>query len=205
LESRALRLRAAVPRYGDDGKTARRNRRPAARPRRVRAVFRFVSGFIPFLPTFLAAARGYPETTASAAFASVFAVGLVTKPVTGTVSDRFDRTLVGTAGLVLAGVALLALVAAPSLPWVLVSLLPLAVGYKTQFPLADALMMETAPVENVGGDVGAARALFLGAGSLEPALVGGAATIIGYGGAYVSLAGVLLASAALLAWRYRRG
>ena len=103
-------------------------------------------GLLTFLLTFLAAARGYPETTASAAFASVFAVGLVTKPVTGTVSDRFDRTLVGTAGLVLAGVALLTLVAAPSPPWVLVSLLPLALGYKTQFPLADALVIETAPV-----------------------------------------------------------
>jgi len=166
--------------------------------------FVFVSGFITFLPTFLGATKGYPETVASAIFASVFVVGLVTKPVTGSLSDRFDRTLVGATGLAVAGGALLCLVAAPSLPVVLASLVVLAVGYKTQFPLADALVMETAPAANVGGDLGAAKALFLGAGSLGPALVGVVATRVGYGGAYVLLAGALFASGALLAWRYLR-
>lgn len=160
--------------------------------------FFFVSGFITFLPTFLAVNKGLSETSASAVFAVVFAVGLLTKPVGGTLGDRFSRSLVATTGLLVAAAMVLSLVLVPSLPLVVASLALLAIGYKAQFPLADTLVMEAAPTANVGGDLGAAKALFLGVGSLGPAFVGSAATTIGYDGAYVVLAGTLSASAVLL-------
>lgn len=168
------------------------------------ALFYFVvGGFITFFPTYLAVAKGYPDGLASAVFAVVFAVGLGVKPVAGGLSDRFSRRGIAGVGLVVAAVALVALVLAPSLPFVVAAVALMALGYKTEFPLADAIIMDAAPAADTGADLGAARALFLAANAVGPAYVGVVATYANYDAAFGGLAVALLAAAGLIAWRPR--
>jgi hypothetical protein len=75
-----------------------------------------------------------------------------------------------------------------------------AVGYKTQFPVIDAILLDAAPEANAGGDLGAARALFLGVGSLGPAFVGYTAELYGFTLAFAALVGTLVAAAGILLW-----
>jgi len=165
------------------------------------ALFYFmVGGFITFFPTYLAGAKGFSASLASVAFAVVFAVGFGVKPLAGDLSDRFRRQDVAAAGLGVAALALLTLVFVESTVLTWVTTLVLAIGYKTQFPLADAIVMDAAPDGGMGADLGAARALFLAASAVGPAYVGIVATYAGYAVAFGSLAGCLLA-AALLVWR----
>jgi MFS family permease len=161
-------------------------------------LFFMVNGFINFLPTFLTEAKGVTPELASAGYALVFLVGVVVKPVAGTLSDQFGRETVSVAGLVLAAASLVALLAVGSLALVAGVVALLAVGYKTQFPLADAMLMDAAPAGNAGGDLGAARAFFLVAGSLGPVYVGAVAGRIGYDVAYAGLAACLVLSAGIL-------
>jgi predicted MFS family arabinose efflux permease len=165
------------------------------------ALFYFmVGGFITFFPAYLAVAKGFSEGLASATFAVVFVVGFGVKPLAGDLSDRFRRQDVAAAGMSTAALALLALVFVDTSLLVWASTLVLAVGYKTQFPLADAIVMDAAPDDGMGADLGAARALFLGASAVGPAYVGVAATTVGYAAAFGSLAACLLV-AAVLVWR----
>ena len=165
------------------------------------ALFYFmVGGFITFFPAYLAGEKGFSPGLASVAFAVVFVVGFGIKPLAGDLSDRFRRQDVAAAGLGVAALALLVLVLVESMPLIWASTLVLAVGYKTQFPLADAIVMDDAPDGGMGADLGAARALFLAASAVGPAYVGIAATYGGYAVAFASLA-VCLLVAALLVWR----
>ena len=163
----------------------------------------FVGGLTNFFPTLLVEA-GFSEPAAGASFALVFAVGLLAKPTAGEVSDRFPRLLVGSVGLLVAIAGLAIVLVAPTLPVVAVGTVLVAAGYKTQFPIADAVVMEAAPSENVGGDLGAARAVFIGASALGPGFVGLVAQVASFRLAFWLLAASLLASAGLLARQYRR-
>jgi len=163
----------------------------------------FVGGLTNFFPTLLVE-TGFSEPVAGASFALVFAVGLLTKPTAGEVSDRFPRLLVGSAGLLVAIAGLAVVLVEPNLPVVAVGTVLVAAGYKTQFPIADAVVMEAAPSESVGGDLGAARAVFIGASALGPGFVGLVAEVAGFRLAFWLLAASLLASAGLLARQYRR-
>jgi predicted MFS family arabinose efflux permease len=165
------------------------------------ALFYFmVGGFITFFPTYLVGAKGFSEQLASVAFAIVFVVGFGIKPLAGDLSDRFRREDVAAGGLAVGALALLTLVFVDSPLLVWVTTLVLAVGYKTQFPLADAIVVDAAPDGGVGADLGAARALFLAASAVGPAYVGIVATYASYAVAFGSLAACLLAAAALV-WR----
>jgi predicted MFS family arabinose efflux permease len=168
------------------------------------ALFYFmVGGFINFLPTYLAAAKSFSPAEASAVFALVFVVGAVTKPLSGGLSDRLGRGQVAVAGMVVAAVALFGLVAAGTLAGIVVAIAVLAVGYKTEFPLADGVVLDNAPDGDLGADLGAARALFLAANALGPAYVGVVATYADYTLAFGTLAVALLLAAGLLAWNAR--
>jgi predicted MFS family arabinose efflux permease len=165
------------------------------------ALFYFmVGGFISFFPTYLAQEKGFSPSLASVAFAVIFVVGFAIKPLAGDLSDRFRRQSVAAGGLGVAAVALVVLVVTDSTPLVWASALVLAVGYKTQFPLADAIVMDDAPAGGMGADLGAARALFLAASAVGPAYVGVAATYASYAVAFATLAACLFV-AALLVWR----
>jgi MFS family permease len=80
----------------------------------------------------------------------------------------------------------------------------LALGYKTQFPIVDALIIEAAPAERSGGDLGAARGLLLAAMAVGPAFVGVLADLGSYDLAFATMAAVLLGASAVLARQYRR-
>jgi MFS family permease len=168
-------------------------------------LFYFVVGaWINFLPTYLAEVKQLTAPLPQLLFALVFVVGVGSKPAAGAVSDRFPRRLVSIAGLALAAVALVAVTVADSLAGLAAAIGLFAVGYKTQFPVVDAVVLDAAPTENRGGDLGAARALFLGVGALGPVYVGTVAAGPGYDVAFGGLVACLTVAAAVLALDLRR-
>jgi len=167
--------------------------------------FFMVNGVINFLPTYLRVEKGLSPELASSAFALLFVFGLAVKPTAGAISDRVPRRLVTIAGLLLGAVALGAVVLAGSLVALALATVLFAVGYKSQFPVIDAILMDAAPDDNVGGDLGAARALFLGVGSLGPTYVGFVADAYDYTAAFVGLVVVLVVAAGIIALQGRSG
>jgi MFS family permease len=163
----------------------------------------FVGGLTNFFPTLLVAG-GFSEAIGGASFALLFGTGALTKPVAGEVSDRFPRLLVGAAGLVLAMFGLALVLVAPTLPVVAVGTVLTAVGYKTQFPIADTVVMDTAPDGAMGSDIGAARAIFLTANALGPGIVGVVAEVTDFQTAFWLLVGSLSISVGLLGRQYLR-
>ena len=137
-------------------------------------------------------------------FAVVFTVGVAVKPAAGAISDRVPRRLVAVVGLLCAVLSLVVVTFAQTLAGLTVAIAIFAVGYKTQFPIVDALVMDAAPNANTGGDVGAARALFLGVGALGPVYMGAVATVASYELAMAGLVASLLVAAGVLAWGLRR-
>jgi MFS family permease len=170
------------------------------------AAFYFVVGGITnFYPDYLVEAQAVEPSVAGGSFALVFAVGLLTKPTAGALSDRLDRLAVSIGGLVLgaAGLAVIVL-ASGSLVLIWAGTVALALGYKTQFPIADVVVIEAAPEGESGGDLGAARGVFLAAAALGPAFVGVLADLGNYDLAFGALAGLFLLAAAVLGRQYRR-
>lgn len=164
------------------------------------SLFHFVvGGWINFLTTYLVAAKGFSQATAALGFSLVFVVGIASKPAAGALSDRVSRRSIAIGGLLLAVVSLVGVVLADSRVGIGLAITALALGYKTQFPLVDAMLLDAAPDANAGGDLGAARAILLGVGALGPAYVGLAATWFGYEVAFAGLAACLLACAGILA------
>lgn len=169
------------------------------------SVFYFVvGGLTNFLPLLLVEHGGFSEAVAGGIFALVFAVGMVTKPATGALSDRFPRLLVSVLGLLVAAAGLAVMLLGSTLPVVVAGTVLLAVGFKAQFPISDAVIMEAAPEGNVGGDLGAARGAFLAANAAGPGFVGVVADIATYGVAFWALAACFLVSAAVLTAQYWR-
>lgn len=161
--------------------------------------FFMVNGVINFLPSYLRSAKGFSPALASGAFALLFVLGLAIKPLAGALSDRVPRRLVSTVGMLVGAIALGGVLLAGGPGGVAVATAAFAIGYKAQFPVIDALLLDAAPDENTGGDLGAARALFLGVGSLGPTYVGFVADEAGYAVAFLGLAGALVVAAAILA------
>ena len=168
-------------------------------------LFFFVVGaWINFLPTYLTEAKGLAAPLPQVLFAVVFLVGATTKPVGGAVSDRVPRRLVAVCGLALSVGALWVVTVVGSPVALAAAIGVFAVGYKIQFPIVDALVLDAAPSDNLGGDVGAARAVFLGVGALGPAYMGAIATVAGYDVAIAGLVVCLLVAAGVLALGLRR-
>jgi MFS family permease len=160
-----------------------------------------VGGFINFVPTYLARAKGFSESLAGLTFAIVFAVGFAVKPAAGILGDRVSRRAVAVGGLSVAAAAMTVLILVGSNLGIWVAIALFALGYKTGFPLADAIILDGAPADGTGADLGAARALFLTANALGPAYVGIVATYASYDLAFGGFVACLVAAAALLAKR----
>ena len=162
-----------------------------------------VNGVLNFLPEYLRVAKGFSPALASAAFALVFVVGLAVKPAAGAVSDRFPRRTVAVGGLLVGAAALTAILFVGSTVAAAVVIVVFAVGYKTEFPVIDAILLDAAPDADAGADLGAARTLFLGIGSVGPAFVGAVADRLDFTAAFAAMAALLVVAAGLLLWTAR--
>ncbi|MFT4883480.1 MAG: putative MFS family arabinose efflux permease [Natronomonas sp.] len=159
-----------------------------------------VNGVLNFLPEFLRETKSFSPELASGTYALLFAFGLFVKPVSGALSDRFPRHTVSVVGMVLAAAALALLVTAGSVLGIAAAIVLFAFGYKAQFPVIDAILLDAAPDEKTGADLGAARTLFLGIGSLGPTFVGVVAERLNFTVAFAGLAGTLVVAAGILLW-----
>lgn len=163
----------------------------------------FTGGLTNFFPTLLVA-RGFSEAAAGGSFALLFVVGLVMKPAAGNISDRFSRLGVAVGGLAVTTAGIGSVLVAPTLTIVALGTVLTAVGYKAQLPIVDALVMEAAPEGNIGSDLGAARAVFLGANAVGPGAVGVIADFAGFETAFAVLSSGLIVGAAVLVRSARR-
>lgn len=153
-----------------------------------------------FFPAYLQDVKGFSPRLASAGFALIFAVGAISKVIVGDLSDRFPRILVATIGVSLAMVALAGLLLADSVLFVGLLIVLFAVGHQAQFPLIDAILIDSAPDTNVGGDIGAARTIFRLVGSVGPIYVGLVAQLFSYTAAFTGLVFMLLTIVAIFAY-----
>jgi MFS family permease len=160
--------------------------------------FFLAHSLIGFLPTYLQDVKGLSPKLASASFGLLFVIGLLVKPAAGALSDRFQRKQIAVVGFLLSALALASLLVVESTVAIALVIVAIAVGYKAQFPILDALLMDAAPEGDRGGDLGAARSLFMAVGALGPAYVGFVAGKASYDFAFAGLVGMLVVSAAVL-------
>ncbi|PSQ42399.1 MFS transporter [Halobacteriales archaeon SW_5_68_122] len=179
-------------------------RRLLATPRQRRSIAAFVcfyfmvNGVLNFLPEYLRVAKGFSAALAGGTYALLFIFGVAVKPAAGALSDQFPRRRVAAGGMVLAAAALGALVVAGSSLAVGAAIVVFAFGYKAQFPVIDAILLDAAPSADAGADLGAARTLFLGVGSLGPAFVGVVADRFDFAVGFAALVGILVVTPVLL-------
>lgn len=159
-----------------------------------------VNGVLNFLPEYLQEAKSMSPQLAGSIYALLFVLGIVVKPTSGSLSDRFDRRTVSIVGMVVSAASLCLLLVSNSIVVIAILVASFTVGYKTQFPVIDAMLVDGAPEASRGRDLGAARAVFHAFGATGPAFVGLVADRFSFTAAFVALTICLLSSAALL-WR----
>lgn len=153
-----------------------------------------------FLPTYLRLGKGLPPWVGTVAFATLFAVGVVVKPLAGGLSDRVPRDRLAPAVAGLGAVALLGVVLAPGIVTTLGTVVVFSAGLMAFPPVMQAHLMDTFPTDSAGGDLGAMRTVYIGLGSLGPTYVGAIADVVSYRVAFIGLA-VLLGASAVIAVR----
>ena len=153
-----------------------------------------------FLPTYLAEGKGFGAGVAAFAFAVLFGVGAVVKPLAGYLGDRIPRTVLAPASLLLGAIALTGVVAAETPVLAVGAVVVFAAGLMSFPPVMQAYLMDTFPDESAGGDLGAMRTVYIGLGSLGPTFVGTTATAFDYRTAFLGLVTCLGASAVLIRW-----
>lgn len=157
-------------------------------------------GITSFLPTFLVAVHGFPVDVAGGAFALLYGVGIVIKPISGWLSDRVPRLAVVGGGTLIASLSLLLLILAPNFATAIAAVVCYAVGQRAFPPPFNAYLMDQFPDDSMGGDLGAMRTVYLGFGSLGPAYVGFVADNLGYDIAFASIALFFLGTATITLW-----
>jgi predicted MFS family arabinose efflux permease len=162
-----------------------------------------ISAVVGFLPTFLSEIHGFSFALASSAYALLYVVGTVAKPVAGTASDRLPRLRVVLVGLLCGGGGLALLVFAPTSIIAVVGVVIYAIGHTAIPPPLQAYLMDRFPDDNIGGDFGAVRMTYLAIGSLGPAYVGLVASKVGYVPAFTSIVGCFLLAGVILVWLSR--
>ena len=156
------------------------------------------SGVSTFLPLFLIEVHGVSFALASAAFGLLYLAGLVAKPVGGVLSDLVPRLYVAGGGLLIGVGGLAVLILAPTGAIAILGVLVYALGYRGIPPSMHAFLMDRFPDENMAGDLGAMRTVYLLIGSLGPAYAGFAANTIGFVPAFVNFLLFYLIGAATL-------
>ena len=161
-------------------------------------------GVLAFLPTYLAVTKDFPFAVASGGFAALFAVGIVVQPLAGSLSDRFDRRLVGVCATVSSMVGLGVLVYSTAPLPILVGIVLYAAGLMAFTPAMQAHLLDVFPEASKGGDLGAFKTIYEGLSSVGPTYVGVVAGVAGFTVAFGSLLVCLVASAILIGWLWVR-
>jgi len=155
---------------------------------------------IGFLPTFLRTERGFSPALAGTTFASLFVIGIVVGPLSGSLGDRLHHFTVaaGSLGVALAG--LVGLLITPNTALVVGGVIVFATGMRAFSPVMQAYVMGIFPEANVGGDFGAFKTIYILVGSLGPSYVGFVAERATYALAFSGLVACLLTSTIILGW-----
>ncbi|MFC6905123.1 MFS transporter [Halalkalicoccus tibetensis] len=153
---------------------------------------------VSFLPTFLRVEKGYAPLPATAAFVSVFLIGLVISPTVGELGDRFGHRRVGGSAPLIGAVGLSLFVVAEHPLAVAAATVLFAVGLISFWPVMNAFLMARLAPDSLGGEYGLSRAVFFGVGSLGPTYTGFVAEHASYRVAYAGLVGCFLLSALLV-------
>lgn len=159
-----------------------------------------VQGFVGFLPTFLQDERGFSLSLASTTFALLFVMGIISKPLSGALSDRFSRRWISVATLIFSTAGLVILVNVESTIFVVGSVVIFALGQRAFPSVMQAYLMDIFPTETMGGDLGAMRTVYIALGSLGPTYVGYVSSIATYSVAFLGLACCMLVSLGIVAW-----
>ena len=168
------------------------------------ACFSFTwQGTAGFLPTLLQTGKGLSPELASAGFAGLFLVGATVKPLSGTLGDRFARAPVGAAALCFGALSLSVLLVAEGTLVVAAATLLYAAGLMSFPPVMQSHLMDVFPDSSMGADLGLARTVYIGVGSLGPTYVGFVAERAGYVAAFVGIVAVLVVAAVVVVWRVR--
>lgn len=137
------------------------------------AFFIFVAtAVVNFLPLYLIEEKGFSLRTSGSIFGWFFLLGMIVKPIIGGLSDRLPRYLISMGGLAVSTVGIGLLIMAQSVIGVVVAVAIFAIGYKGQFPVIDAILMDGAPDNLTGSYIGAARTVFFTLGGIGAAYMG---------------------------------
>ncbi len=151
-----------------------------------------------FLPSFLQGAKDFSPELAGSAFAALFIVGTLVKPISGSLGDRISRPVVAAGSLLVGTVGIAGLVTTTSTLAVAGSVTLFAAGLMAYPPAMQAHLMDVFPDGSMGGDLGATRTVYIGFGSLGPTYVGFVAGRSGYEPAFTGLLACLLVSASIV-------
>ncbi len=157
------------------------------------------NGVLGFLPTFLQAEKAFSPTLAGASFALPYLVGIVAMPYAGGLSDRFDRLRVGAIAAGLSGLGLAVVTFAGSVPVILLGVVVFAAGLMAYPTVMQAHLMDAFPADDMGGNFGAFRTVYMFIASLGPTYIGLAAERLSYVFAFASISVGLFVSAAIVA------
>jgi len=149
-----------------------------------------------FLPTFLVAFRGLPETSAGLLFSAYFVVNGLSQPTIGWVSDRIGRDGAATATMALGVVGYTLLVAGPR-----IALLPAVVCIGAAMTWGAPLQsryFDCFEADERGAAFGLVRTAYMVLGATGSVVVGVLADVAGWGAAYGLLVGVTGLGLALL-------
>ncbi|MFW5903227.1 MAG: MFS transporter [Halolamina sp.] len=156
-----------------------------------------------FLPTYLQIGKTFTPLVANVAFAALFVVGAVVKPVAGGLADRVPKPLLAVTAVGLGALSLTAVVLSTTPLVATAAVVLFAAGLMAYPPVMQAYLMDTFPDESAAGDLGAMRSVYIGLGALGPTYVGVVADAFSYDVAFAGLVGTLLLSGGLIFWTTR--
>jgi MFS family permease len=156
-------------------------------------------GTISFFPTLLQAELTATPTQATLAFATIFAIGLITSPIMGALGDRFGHQRVGLLSPLVGAIGLSILLAVPTQFGLIVGTVTFSLGLVTFWPVMTAELIDGLADSTMGADYGATRAIFYAVGSLGLTYVGVIAERYSYVVAYTGFVGCFFFAAIVLA------
>ncbi|MFP9062211.1 MFS transporter [Natrialbaceae archaeon A-chndr2] len=163
------------------------------------SLYSFVwQGITGFLPDFLYVQKAFSESLAGNAFGGMFVVAAIVTPLAGIMGDRIGHARVGTLTPLIAAIGLGVILHFDGVVPVLLGIAIMAGGIGSFWPLLYVHLMEALPDEDMGGDFGATRTVFMGLGSIGPAYVGIVVDLADYGVAFSGFVVCLLLTTLLL-------